>query len=165
MLINLTKEIEESRDWSKVITGYEELMNYGTSQNLLQRNLFYLFKFVTDEDLEENMKNVTYHNGNKNGYCYAPELVSEYNRRQRYKLNHQYDGLERTISEINLNFRIKVSGKRDGKKYNKLVGVAGLIDILGIEYANKYIERAFNYKEDNIYCKLRSGLIVTFYSK
>jgi len=73
--------------------------------------------------------------------------------------------LDYSTADINLNFRIKVSGTRDGIKYNKLVGVSGLIKILGLELANKLINRAFNSQDDNIYCKLRTRLLVTFYSK
>lgn len=73
--------------------------------------------------------------------------------------------LDYSTSEINLNFRIKVSGTRDGIKYNKLVGVTGLVKILGLELARKLINRAFNSQDDNIYCKLRTGLKITFYSK
>nr|UVM82158.1 MAG: hypothetical protein [Bacteriophage sp.] len=59
-----------------------------------------------------------------------------------------YNGLEYTTKEINRNFRIKVNGMVDGKKINKLVGVQGLIELIGVEMANKMLRRAFNSKDD-----------------
>lgn len=48
-----------------------------------------------------------------------------------------YNGLLYTTKEINRNFRIKINGIVDGKKVNKLVGVKGLIELIGVEMANK----------------------------
>lgn len=77
-----------------------------------------------------------------------------------------YNGLKYTTKEINSNFRIKVAGvNADGKKINKLVGVAGLIDLIGIELANKFFGKAFKGKDDKLVCKLRRGLKITFYVK
>lgn len=72
-----------------------------------------------------------------------------------------------STKEINSNFKIKVFGYNgDEKKINTLVGVSGLIDLIGIELANKFIERAFENSryEDSTVCKLRRGLKVTFYN-
>ncbi len=66
---------------------------------------------------------------------------------------------------INSNFRIKVFGIVDGKKVNKLVGVAGIIALIGVELLNKFLKRAFACMADACYCKLRRGLKVTFYAK
>ena len=76
-----------------------------------------------------------------------------------------YNGLLYTTKEINRNFRIKINGIVDGKKVNKLVGVKGLIELIGVEMANKMIRRAFNGKGDKMECKLRRGIKVVFYSK
>lgn len=77
-----------------------------------------------------------------------------------------YSGLEYTTREINFNFRIKVAGiDEKGNKINKLVGVAGLIKLIGIELINKFIGRAFRSGEDKTTCKLRRGLKITFYVK
>lgn len=77
-----------------------------------------------------------------------------------------YSGLNFTTKEINLNFRIKVAGiDANGKKINKLVGVAGLIKLIGMELVNKFINRAFNSGDDKTACKLRRGLKITFYVK
>lgn len=71
-----------------------------------------------------------------------------------------------TTKFINSNFRIKVYGLDSlGKRINKLVGVAGLIALIGIELLNKFIERALNAGLDKCVCKLRRGLQVSFYSK
>lgn len=66
-------------------------------------------------------------------------------------------------SIINANFKIKVFGIETGKKLNTLVGVSGLINLIGIDLANKLVARAFNGMDDKCVCKLRRGLKVTFY--
>lgn len=77
-----------------------------------------------------------------------------------------YNGLRYTTREINFNFRIKVAGiDATGRKINKLLGVAGLIELIGIDLANKFFGRALKSLEDRIICKLRRGLKVTFYVK
>lgn len=77
-----------------------------------------------------------------------------------------YNGLLFDTRVINFNFRIKVAGfDANGKKINKLVGVAGLIRLIGIELVNKLIKRAFKSIEDKCVCKLRRGLKVSFYVK
>lgn len=76
-----------------------------------------------------------------------------------------YNGLLYTTKEINRNFRIKINGIVDGKKVNKLVGVKGLIELIGVEMANMMLRRAFNGKCDKMERKLRRGIKVVFYSK
>ena len=51
----------------------------------------------------------------------------------------------------------------EGKKINKLVGVYGLINLVGIEIANKLFRRAFRSTDDAQHCKLRRGLKISFY--
>lgn len=67
--------------------------------------------------------------------------------------------------EINRNFRIKINGIVDGKKVSKLVGVKGLIELIGVEIANKMLRRAFNGTDDKTVCKLRRGIKISFYVK
>ena len=75
-----------------------------------------------------------------------------------------YSGLDFSTREINMNFKIKVFGfNENGKTINTLVGVAGLIDLIGMEMANKMFARAFRSMEDKQVCKLRRGIKVTFY--
>lgn len=77
-----------------------------------------------------------------------------------------YNGLEFSTRKINMNFRIKVSGiDNNRKKINKLVGVSGLILLIGVEFVNKFIAKAFKGKGDKTECKLRRGIKVTFYIK
>lgn len=76
-----------------------------------------------------------------------------------------YNGLLYTTKEINRNFRIKINGIVDGKKVNKLVGVKGLIELIGVKMANMMLRRVFNGKCDKMECKLRRGIKVVFYSK
>ena len=74
-----------------------------------------------------------------------------------------YNGLEYSTKSINRNFRIKVNGIVDGKKINKLVGVKGLIELIGVEMANKLLRRAFRCVKDAEHCKFRRGLKISFY--
>ena len=77
-----------------------------------------------------------------------------------------YTGLNYSTQEINSNFCIKVSGvDENGKKINKLVGVFGLIKLIGIEFVNKFLNKAFKGKEDKTVCKLRRGIKISFYVK
>lgn len=72
-----------------------------------------------------------------------------------------------TTKQINSNFKIKVAGcNNDTKKLNTLVGVSGLVNLIGLELANKFIKRAFENSrwEDKTVCKLRRGLKITFYN-
>lgn len=52
-----------------------------------------------------------------------------------------------------------------GKKVNKLVGVKGLIELIGVEMANKMLRRAFNGTDDKTVCKLRRGIKISLYVK
>lgn len=71
-----------------------------------------------------------------------------------------------TTSFINKNFLLKVYGYNEtGERINRLVGVSGLIQLIGIELANKFIDRALNSGNDSTTCKLRRGLAVTLYAK
>lgn len=72
-----------------------------------------------------------------------------------------YSGLNYSTKQVNRNFRIKIAGLG----INKLVGVAGLIAAVGIELANRLLQRAFECLDDVCYCKLRRGLKVSFYCK
>ncbi|NCB42876.1 MAG: ribosomal large subunit pseudouridine synthase B [Clostridia bacterium] len=67
---------------------------------------------------------------------------------------------------INRNFLLKVYGTgENGERINRLVGVSGLIGLIGVELANKFINRALNSGKDSTKCKLRRGLQVTLYYK
>lgn len=66
--------------------------------------------------------------------------------------------------EINKTFKIKINGiNQEGRKINTLVGVSGLINLIGMEMANKMLRRAFSSIEDKEVCKLRRGIKITFY--
>jgi hypothetical protein len=74
--------------------------------------------------------------------------------------------LNYTTQEINRDWRIKVFGRDEqGNKVNTLVGVDGLLRFFGIEFANKFLARAYNSTDDSCTCKLRRGIQVTFYNK
>lgn len=66
-----------------------------------------------------------------------------------------YNGLLYTTKEFNRNLRIKINGIVDGKKVNKLVGVKGLIELIGVEMANKMLRRHLRHQDDKTVCKLR----------
>lgn len=68
-----------------------------------------------------------------------------------------------STSEVNRTFLIKVYGVINGKKVNTLVGVSGLIKMIGIEFFNKFLDRAFACPNDKCVCKLRRGVQVSFY--
>ena len=71
------------------------------------------------------------------------------------------------VTTINRNFRIKVHGLVNGQKWNKLVGVSGLLAILGgsLDKLVKFVLRAFNSLADKCACKIYGGATVTFYAK
>ena len=75
-----------------------------------------------------------------------------------------YNGLRYTTREINRKYNINVSGLVDGTKVNTLVGVSGLNEMVGVEMANKLLDRAFRCMDDKQVCKLRRGLKITFYA-
>lgn len=75
-----------------------------------------------------------------------------------------YSGLRYTTREINRNYKIKVAGLVDGSKVNTLVGVSGLLELVGVEMANKLLDRAFRCMDDKQVCKLRRGLKIIFYA-
>lgn len=78
--------------------------------------------------------------------------------------NATYTGLNYTTSEINRNFKIKITGIVEGKKINTLVGVKGLMAYVGdVELTNRLLGRAFNSMDDKQVCKLRRGIAVSFY--
>lgn len=67
---------------------------------------------------------------------------------------------------INRNYRIKVYGiSSEGKRINTLVGVAGFIALVGVDFVNKFIDRAERSMEDSTTCKLRRGIVITLYAK
>ena len=74
--------------------------------------------------------------------------------------------LNYTKTFINRNFRMKVYGvDENGNRINKLVGVAGLIALIGVELLNKFLDRALKAGLDKCVCTLRRGLQVSFYNK
>ncbi len=74
--------------------------------------------------------------------------------------------MKRSSKYINANYRIKVYGVLEsGEKVNKLVGVSGIIAIIGVDFLNKFLERAESSMQDSTTCKLRRGIKVTFYVK
>lgn len=70
-----------------------------------------------------------------------------------------------TSKQINRDFRLKVNGIVNGVKINILVGVSGLIKLIGEELMMKQLTRAYKAGDDKCVCKLRRGLVVTYYSK
>lgn len=68
--------------------------------------------------------------------------------------------------EINIDFRIKVYGlDENGNRLNTLVGVKGLVNLIGEDLSNKFLERAYRLVSSKTVCKLRRGLCITFYQK
>jgi len=72
--------------------------------------------------------------------------------------------LNYTTRQINREFKIKVSGLYEGKKINTLVGVSGLLRLVAdIELTNRLLDRAFDCPLDKCVCRLRRGIIISFY--
>ena len=63
---------------------------------------------------------------------------------------------------MNRNWRMKVSGRNDGKKVHKLVGVYGLVELVGMDLFFKMVLKARDKAEDKVVFRLRRGLVVTF---
>jgi len=69
-----------------------------------------------------------------------------------------------TSKQINRDFRIKVDGtSEDGRKLHTLMGVSGITELIGEEFLEKFINRAYACMEDSCCCKLRRGIKVTLY--
>lgn len=71
--------------------------------------------------------------------------------------------LNYTTTEINRDYLIKVCGKTAAGYINKLVGVAGLLALVGIDRANKMLARAYACTGDVCRCKMYGGIQVSFY--
>lgn len=68
--------------------------------------------------------------------------------------------------QINQNFRIKIYGKNDkGESLNTLLGVSGLIRIVSLSKAIKYMTRALKSDQDKIRIKIYNSYTITFYQK
>ena len=80
-----------------------------------------------------------------------------YLRTQKHKTS---DMIHYTSKEVNRNFKIKVSGLVDNEKVNTLVGFS---DVNNDELAERLLDRAFNSTEDKCLCKLRRGIMISFY--
>ena len=71
-----------------------------------------------------------------------------------------------TTTQINRDFRIKVNGRDEqGKKLNTLVGVSGATALIGEDFLEKFVSRAYAAGLDACTCKLRRGIKVTLYMK
>ena len=71
-----------------------------------------------------------------------------------------------STTQINRDFRIKVNGlNNEGQKINTLVGVSGAIELIGEEFLEKFVTRAYAAGLDACTCKLRRGIKITLYIK
>lgn len=90
----------------------------------------------------------------------------QYLIRGKIKDTSKMNTLNFTTKQINRDFRIKVYGrKEDGQKVDKLMGVSGILAMIGVELLNKQLVRAYKSMDDKCVCKLRRGLVVTYYNK
>ena len=68
--------------------------------------------------------------------------------------------------QINRDWRIKVHGTtEDGRKLHTLMGVRGTVELIGEDFLQKFLDMAYNSMEDSCTCKLRRGIVITFYAK
>lgn len=71
-----------------------------------------------------------------------------------------------TSQQINRDFRLKVDGiSETGEWLHKLVGVSGLVSLIGFDFLQKFVGRAYESGLDKCVCKLRRGLVVSLYAK
>lgn len=68
-----------------------------------------------------------------------------------------------TIKNFPKHYSLKVSSADNSK--GRLLGSYGFISLVGEELATKLLKRAEKSKSDKITCKLRRGLVFTFYVK
>lgn len=73
--------------------------------------------------------------------------------------------METVTTYVNRNWKLKVSGRNEGNRVHKLVGVSGLIELVGMDLFFKMVLKARDKEKDKVVFKLRRGLVVTFYSK
>ena len=71
-----------------------------------------------------------------------------------------------SVSEINRDWLINVERREEGRRIERrLVGVRGLVEAVGLYLANKFINRAYNATNSDVcVCKLRRGVVVSFYA-
>ena len=90
---------------------------------------------------------------------YIINIFNEKNNSDMTQLNY-------STKYINRNYLIKVAGiDNEGCKINTLVGVSGMLALIGVELANKFLNRAEKGIDDSCVCRLRRGLKITFYNK
>lgn len=79
--------------------------------------------------------------------------------------NKHTDMLTYSSKTINRNFKIKVTGTIGETKINTLVGVSGFLAYVNNdELAGRLLDRAFGCPEDKCVCRLRRGLVFSFYA-
>lgn len=69
-----------------------------------------------------------------------------------------------TTKQINRDFLINMQEFVNGVRVRHLIGVSTLIELVGVELANKFVARAYNSGNDVTVCKLRRGLQISFYN-
>lgn len=80
-------------------------------------------------------------------------------------MKNQQKTLNYEPKQIVKDWLIKVYGYlEDGTRLNKLVGVTGLEQLVGIDRANKMLDRAYSSITDACRCKVYGGITVTFYA-
>lgn len=69
-----------------------------------------------------------------------------------------------TTKQINRDYLINMQEFVDGVRVRHLIGVSTLIELVGVELANKFVGRAYSSGNDVTVCKLRRGLQISFYN-
>ena len=64
---------------------------------------------------------------------------------------------ESRFAQIVKDWKIKVYGWVNGQRINKLIGVRTLLEMLGEELFNRFINRAYNSWADKCACKVYGG--------
>jgi hypothetical protein len=63
-----------------------------------------------------------------------------------------------TTHNVNRDFKIKVNGYHRDRYVSKLVGKQGLVNIIGMDHARNFIERAYRQGDEKVVCRLRRGI-------
>lgn len=80
-------------------------------------------------------------------------------------MEHLLDQLVFSVSEINRHFKIKAYQNTDTQYINKALGVRGLLSLLpDAALINRLLSRAFSSPKSKVVCRLRRGLVITFYA-
>lgn len=75
-----------------------------------------------------------------------------------------YEGFQHNVTFVNMNFKIKVNIDSEYGRVSTLLGVSGLINLIGVDIANRIVDRALKSDKQVYKYRLRRGCTIRFYS-